>query len=594
MDLTPSKMPFKALKCTFIAALCTGTVLGSASSLPAAAATSGPNAFAAAPSVYAPPSVGKVALRSASSIELKDVHLHGGAVRFSVTVTNGGSTELNFIDYWVNLRDTSGSKFTVHLIDEDPADKTGNRIAPKSAETYTFYATVGDNTRLPDLIFEFIQWNFDLESFEQSLGKLTVPASYQPVSPSGAVRAMTIADVSASTSIKRVNTAKTDDEFAVSLTFVFENTGMKSFTIPQYEFSIVTKEGLSYPLDVTGLSENESLHPRFKKEVILKGELPASVSQEGWRLALLEKQGESPALPVAFYELGGSSGSDVINAVPVHGSKEIIVSDEKVLASVASTVRNENDKNFLAAVKFSFINQGRKSIVVPDYLFKIRTSGGLTYPMTVSVENLRLDPLAEEEMELKAAIPLSALGEGWTLLMEEAVDDSQTEGDAVAAFALPDDEAIGLNQGASYDYSNDDGTYTITFDSVRRLPWEDQDILSAEFTVKNNGLDALPVPEFAGHFELDDTIEVNGSMVNKDSLIAIQPGSSIHMVLTGKIPYTYEYDRLTLALEEQFDDDTTADVVEFATNSAIASFPLIDAGMTHRITGAGPATSESI
>ncbi|WP_199616786.1 hypothetical protein [Paenibacillus alkalitolerans] len=585
MDQKPKRSQAKALSYILVASLSAGSIAGIPPSLAVAA-------DAVKSSVYVAPAAGKVSLGGSSYIELKDVNKLGRTVRFTVSFTNGGSSDINFIDYWVKLRSATGSQFSVTQAE---SDKNKTKIAAKSTETFTFYTTVGDTTKLSDLSFDFIKWDFSQPSFQRTLGTIRIPATYKTVTPAGSVRSMLIADVSTKTSIKRVNTAKTGDEYVTNLTFVFENTGSKSFVIPAYEYAVVTSEGLSYPLKVTGLKENESLHPRFKKEITLNGELPATVSNKGWQLVLSEKKGESsPMLPVSAYSLPASSGAETVNSVPVNGSKELIISDQKVQTKVEQLIRNENDKNYLATVRFSFVNQGKEPVTLPKYIFKIRTSSGLTYPAAVNMENIRLDPLVEKEVEMKVTIPLTAEGNGWRLVMEEPVESSTTDGDQVALFDLSNDNASGLNQGASYDYSNDNGTYNVTFNNVQRLPWEDQDILSASFTIANKANGSLPIPELQGYFMLDGKIKVEAKMVNKDALIAVQPGTSIGTMLYGKIPYTYDYSTVEIVLEEKKDENTAVKVVEFSTDSNVTALPVIDLGKSHNIEGAGRSAAVSM
>lgn len=551
------------------------------------------DAAATAVSVYESPSIGKVSLGANSgSMELKDVTRLGRTVRFTVAVTNAGSTDLDFIDYWVRLRSVSGSQFSIKLIEKDQDKST---IAPKSTETFTFYATVNENTALSDLIFEFIVWDFSQPSFERSLGTVRIPASYNPVTPEGAVRKLSVEDVPAHAWIKRVNSAVTSDKRSVSLTFVTKNVGTKPFSLPSYQFSIRTKDGLTYPLKISGLDDNETLSPQFEKEITLKGELPAGVSTDGWELVLSETEGEpAVVLPLASFRIPASTGDNGLSGVPVGEATDIVVDDQTIETRIVQTIRNANDKNYLTTIRFSFLNKGTEPVRLPEYLFKIRTSTDLTYPVTASLNDIRLDPLVEKEVELKATIPNTVPETGWKLLMEEPVEDNATSGDTAAVFDIPDDSAASLTVGTAYSYTNDNGTYLITFTGVQRLPWEDQDVLSAEFTIQNNDSDTLPVPSLQGRFLLDDTIEVNAVAYRKDALVALRPGQSVHVSLYGKIPYTYEYDSIQAILEEKRDEETTVQVAEFTAGSAVTAVRVLEPGTVHTIAGAGRRASVSM
>jgi len=543
--------------------------------------------------VFSVPSIGKVSLGGASYIEVKGVQQLGRTVRFTVSFYNGGASELQFIDYWVRLRSASGSQFSPTLFE---ADKDKNRIAPKTTETFSFYASVSETTKLSDLTFDIIKWDFSVSSFQRTLGSLKIPATYQPVTPAGSVLSTTVNGVTAKAQVKRANVAKTSDKYVSSLVFEFENTGTKSFVIPAYEYAIVTSEGLTYPLTVSGLSENTSLHPRFKEELTLRGELPGTLENKNWQLVISEKQGEKMTVPAMSFFLPASTAEEVSDSVAVGSVKELLVSDQKIEAKVARTIRNENDKNFLAAIRFSFKNQGTKPVTLPKYTFQIETAAGLTYPVTADLSNVSVDPLVEREVELRATVPNSVGKDGWKLILNEPSDttDPNSETSQLAKFDLPNDNPQNLGQGATYNYSNTDGTYGITLSSVQRVPWEDEDILSTEFVIKNSGTQSLPIPDLAGYFLLDNKIRVEAKLLVKDVLLAIQPGASISVQLYGKIPYTYNFSNVTAYLQEKEDKDSFINVIDFTTGNKFKAIPELKYGNKHSIKGTGRTSEVSI
>src|SRR5690606_13369352 len=121
-----------------------------------------------------------------------------------------------------------------------------------------------------------------------------------------------------------------------------------------------------------------------------------------WKLVLSEKQGESNTIPTMAFFLPASDVGEVSDTIAVDGMKELLVSDQNIEAKVTRTIRNENDRNFLAAIRFSFKNQGTKPVTLPKYAFQIETSSGLTYPVTADLSNVSVDPLVEREVELRA------------------------------------------------------------------------------------------------------------------------------------------------------------------------------------------------
>jgi len=545
--------------------------------------------------VYTTPAIGKVSLGGASYIEIKGVQQLGRTVRFTVSLYNGGATELQFIDYWVRLRSAGGSQFSPTLFE---ADKDKNRVAPKTTETFSFYASVSDTTKLSDLTFDIIKWDFSVSSFQRTLGSLKIPAMYQPVTPAGSLLSTSINGVPAKAQVKRSSISKTSDKYIASIVFEFENAGSKSFAIPAYEYAIVTADGLTYPLTVSGLPQNASLHPRFKEEITLRGELPASLENKNWKLVLSEKQGDTMTVPSMSFFLPASTAGEVSDSVAIGSAKDLLVTDQKIEAKVTRTVRNENDKNFLAAIRFSFKNTGTKPVTLPKYTFQIETSAGLRYPVTADLNNVSVDPLVEREIEMRATVPNSVGKDGWKLILNEPADASDPASDVsqLAKFDLPNDNPIGLDQGSAYSYSNEAGTYSIQFENVQRVPWEDEDILSASFEIKNPGKTSLPVPEIVGYFMLDDKIKVEATMLQKDTVLAIKPGGSINLQLYGKIPYTYEYSDLKVYLQEKTGtgEGDVANIVDFTAKGTSNKLPVVKIGQKHKIEGVGRATEISV
>jgi len=547
--------------------------------------------------VFRTPSIGKVSIGGSSYIELKDVRQLGNTVRFTLSVYNGGSSDLQFVDYWVRLRSASGSTFSPSLYD---SDKDKNRIAPKTTQTFSFYAVVNDSTRLSDLAFDIIRWDFSLPpSYQRTLGSLKVPADYNPTTPAGSVLKTEIGGVSVNAPIKNVNLSRTSERDTASIVFEYENTGTKSLTIPAYEYAIVTPEGLMYPLTVTGMPEGGALHPLFKQELTLRGELPASLQNENWSLVLSEKQGTASNVPAMSFQLPASSSEEPVaeDVVPVGDTLELTVSDQTIEAKAARIVRNKNDRNYLASIRFVFVNKGTEPVTLPKYTFRLETSGGLTYPVSADLNNLSLDPLMEREIDLRATVPLSVGANDWTLVMHEPQESNASGiGSVLARFALSDTNPAELGQGALYDYTNETGTYRFQFNSLQRVPWEDEDILSAVFTVRNSSGSSLPVPNVAGYFMLDDKIKVDATVLQNDNVIALRPNAAITIQLFAKVPYTYEFSKLRVHLQEKSEGGAADafEIADFAYTGDPAALRIVNVGQKHKIEGAGRQAELSI
>ncbi|MGO4275015.1 hypothetical protein AB4Z22_35160, partial [Paenibacillus sp. TAF58] len=148
--------------------------------------------------------LGKVSITGNSYFELKQIHVlpdqSGKLATFTITIYNEGSSELQFIDYWVRLKSKSGNQFSARLL---PADKDKNRVAPGSTTDLTFYATVNTSTNLQDLVVQFIKWDFSQSNFERVLGEVAVPDTYTDVTPSDGAAAISVNGTTVNASIKK-------------------------------------------------------------------------------------------------------------------------------------------------------------------------------------------------------------------------------------------------------------------------------------------------------------------------------------------------------------------------------------------------------
>jgi hypothetical protein len=412
--------------------------------------------------------VGKVNITASSYMELKQINLLpdqiGKLAAFTITIHNQGSSELLFIDYWVRLKSTSGNKFSTRLL---PADKDKNQVTPGSSMDITFYAKVNDTTALQDLIVQFIKWDFNQPGFESVIGEVAVPSTYTNVTPADEAYLMRIGGTDVAASIKKLVSNKNEKYYVPTVYLTLENVGSNSVTMPAYLFSILTSEGLLYPLEAKGVKDL-IINPKESKEIQLSGTIPVSVSADNWQLMI--------------------------------------------------------------------------------------------------TENLT---------DLKLKLP-------------------------IASFALP---KVSLQEegsiGKEYTFTSKSGVYTAKMNGLYRLPWEDQDILTADLTLLNKGTDSLPIPDLTGYFMLDNAVKVEAKLVKTAKVIALGTNSNVSFQIAGKIPYTYEFSQVKLVLQEKEtagsttggstggSTGTVTDVLEFTGQSELQAIPLQKQTESYTLTDIG-------
>ncbi|RKN78864.1 hypothetical protein [Paenibacillus ginsengarvi] len=426
---------------------------------------------AEAENVFDIPSIGSVWVNNSSYFEIKNVRLTPGSdsnlVTFAIKIVNGSSSDIQFIDYWIKLQTTAGAKFTVNVI---PQDKDKNLIPAGGSQEIQFYASVTPTSKLSDLEFNVIKWDFSATDYQKVLGSLRASDEYSTVAPAGAKANFKIAKTTIQGYIKKATTSSNEENYLPSVLLELQNTDSRSLKLPALKFMLRTADGLTYPLQATGVGDNTTIDPLMKKEIALSGKLPRSIQNEGWQLVITE---------------------------------------------VTSTGEDSN------------INA------------------------------------------------------------------------AIVEFALPKSQGDQTSTEKEQSFSNKDGAYVTKLESIQRMPWEDEDIISAMISLKTSENKSMPIPNLVGYIKLDDSVKVDVKVIQTDNVIGLQPGKEVRLQLLGKIPYTYDFSELTIYLQEKegtttgtgsssgSTGGTVTDLVQFKVNSEMDNLPLVNPKEHFKIGGVG-------
>lgn len=503
----------------------------------------------------------KVQLHANSYIQLHEIlmlpSIDGNIVSMTVEWFNGESRDLTFIDYWLNLKTKSGSVFSVNLLGEE--DQI-HRISPHTRQMFTFYAKVPENIRLQDLIVEFIAWDFSMPNYERVLGTISVPDHYNPVTPANQKKSLFVESTKLDTQVEQFRLQSVQSKIQATVTFSIRNTGSRSITMPDYKYYIRTDQGDLYGLTMSKDQSETMIQPKDTVQIHLQGMLPSSVSSDSWELVVTLQSNEEGGMEraVAFYQLMEQVVEEKV--VPAEESATLDINDIPVRTWIEEVVKYKRDDRWRIELTLSFENEGTETVDIPQYQYTIRTSEGYRYPMSGESEELSIQPKIAENMRLTASIPTSVSEEGWQLIIEEKEEDGELLF-PLAVYEVPEmkeRESEGLPLGQKYSFENSDGKYAIELVAMQRLPWNQEDILSAEIQIYNEDEKSLPIPKLSGTFELDGVsiAKEQTNVVQLDQTLALRPQEKTKLILYSKIPYTYQFDRVSLFLEEERGQDT--------------------------------------
>lgn len=382
--------------------------------------------------------------------------------------------------------------------------------------------------------------------------------------------------------LKDVMILQADDENTVSFSITLHNGDSSEIQFINYWVRLQTKSGIKYTVN---------LLPKDKD----KNRIASQTSQT---FSFYSKVSSATQLNDLEFKLikwdfsgSGDFEKDVATiripedyqiVTPAGMTRSFQINDSFVEAHMKRSVVSKNDTYYLPTLTLEMINTGSNTLTLPELQYAIRTATGLVYPLTVTglAKDTTIQPLVDKEGTLTGSIPTQVGGEGWQLIIMQSISAGESASAVqlpIALFEMPATAAQDVSIGNAYEFATNSGTYTATLHALYRLPWEDQDILTADITIANKGGGALPIPEFAGYFKLDDNVKVEAQAIRTDKVIGIQPGGEIRVHLAGKIPYTYEFSTVQLFLQEKASggSETAVDLLQFYHNSALLNIPIV-------------------
>ncbi|TMV47160.1 hypothetical protein FE783_23230 [Paenibacillus mesophilus] len=289
---------------------------------------------------------------------------------------------------------------------------------------------------------------------------------------------------------------------------------------------------------------------------------------------------------------------DNYTTVAPAGSKaNIKISKTSLQGFIKRATISSNEENFLPSIILELQNTDIRSLKLPTMNYMIRTSDGLLYPLTASgvTNTTTIDPLMKKEITLTGKLPRSISDQNWELVITENTTTGETTSvnTAFAEFKIPNPTEDTSATEKEQSFSNESGTYVATLESIQRVPWEDDDLLSASILLKSKESKPLSIPNLTGYIELDDSVKVEVKVIRTDNVIGLQPDKEVRIQLLGTIPYTYEYSKMTVHLQESVksgsgtNNTTVTDLVAFKVDSAVDSVPVVKADDRYKLGGLG-------
>lgn len=516
-------------------------------------ADDGGSAYAQA-SVDASGPIGSVTIGSGMYVTLDEAATgpsdSGRLAFFTLTFHNDGGADQSMLDYWVRVTGSGGERLTVKTMAQDK-DKT--RIPAHGQLTQHVYASIDESQSLSDLSVQFIQWDFGAPDYERKLGSIAIPAGYGAAAAVGSARTTSVSGTNLQWSIaaEGFQIGSSGDKTTALISVSLANTGARSIPLPGYGYSLVTADGLSYPLAVLNASEIE-LGPRIGNVLQLSGTLPNDAALQGARLVASQRD-ESLKADVPIVALTLPDATKPIAAAPanVHRAIQLKQSGTAIDTSVKLASVQEMADAYAATIVFAIENTGFKSAALPGYSYALQTPDGYTYPLAVAgAANVTIAPRETKELQLTGTVPLKQPLGGWSLVVTLPSGAGGQTALPVAAYGLPDFVSDTSTAGTAKERIDVPGgtiEASVKRSSVSRNDTES--IVNVFLTFENKGAKPVTVPAYSFAMLTKEGFAYPATASGLNGMI-LQPQQSKEVQLTVSMPLSVSVADLQLSMRQ--------------------------------------------
>ncbi|MBN2980687.1 MULTISPECIES: hypothetical protein [Cohnella] len=515
-------------------------------------------AFAAStPKVTSVTSVVKpIYISGKSYFNLVDVALKptdGGQIAtFTLSIYNGEAKELDLSDYWFRLSSASGSTYPIKT---SAADANKTKVSPYSKTFITLYATVGQSTKLSDLIFRLVKFDFSSYSsnnYEKTVGSYKFPTNYTNVVASGSYKVLYFSNTQVNTKVLSATIGASGDDNLATINFVYNNVGKNAVTLSKYKYYIQTAEGIMYEATPEE-TEDLVIAPLKREEVKLTANIPASLKTTGWKLIVAKDNGGETALelPVGAYQLsfGGSTGSTTASNqftyTNTQGSYQV---------SLLQIVRQPWESQDVLTARIRIQNKGTETAALPNLAgyFYLDDKVQLDFK-TIAISNqLGLNANGYVDIDVYAKLPTNYTLNSVKLVVNNKVDEQTSTkiGELTNASAIAQIPVYGSEQ--AYAIAREGSAMSGTVDSVNIYKSTTTKLYTTQVTLTNNESRTIDPVKLVGFFK-----NTNGDIFPAAISTGegkVNPKNKALLNFSASIPLDYDTSSLQLIVGEAVTD----------------------------------------
>ncbi|WP_276353542.1 hypothetical protein [Cohnella caldifontis] len=500
-------------------------------------------------------SLGKVKLQDDVTADVNNLMMvpsdNTNVIAVTLSINNNSNSQLNLLDYWINLYTKSGTKLSVQMVDNQK-----NNVPAKTTQDFIFYSKVGANIKLTDLVIKVIKWDFSVENYSRVLGQISVPQRYSPVTTSNLGRVISTGENQASFIIKQAVMGKSEQYYRPSLTIGIKNEGRSTITLPDYQLYIRTANNLLYPLTAAGL-KGTVLDPLTDKEYQLSTSIPLSVQEGKWTLVLVLPINEGKdKIPVAEFDLPKAS-SEV--ATDVGKFYSFSNAEGVYYVKLNSMNRLPIEDNDLIVSNITIQNKGNDTLSIPALTGKYVFNDKIEKSVTVTINNkqIALAPGAAIDLQVVGKVPYTFDISKVKLVLQQKDSTNSTVTDLVAFTNAGEFQPVTtVNWDKGFQIKDVGYRSEVKVRNLMRFSGTGGDILAAQMTVANQEKRMADMQPLAGYFEKEDGTVYAVTFKNVEE--KLNPGGGALIYAWASIPKDMKLDGLKLVVGKAVIETTPA------------------------------------
>ncbi|MBW5445896.1 hypothetical protein GE107_07470 [Cohnella sp. CFH 77786] len=516
-----------------------------------------------------PISLGKVTLKENVTAEVSNLMVmpngNSQTAAFTVSINNNSNTDLNFIDYWVNVSTKNGTKVTIQTANNDV--KT---IPAKTQKDIVFYGKVGLNIKVTDLIIKVIKWDFSVPSYTNTLGQISVSQRYNPTTTANTGRYINIGDSKTSIYIEQATIGKSSKYYKPELKVVFKNEGTSSIALPEYQLYIQTQDNLLYSLNSSSI-KGTVLEPLTEKEFQLTTSIPITVKENGWSMLVSYPVNEGKdKIPLALFSLpkaNTSSGDDIDKYYSFTTSQGVYY------VKMNSLNRLPIEDDDLVIANLTIQNKGSDTIPLPDFTGKFIFDDKVEKSVSVLTNNkiIALQPGQTMDFQVAGRIPYTFDVRKVSLLLQQKESGSTENTDLVEfthSGTFSPVQTVNWDKGfkiTDVGYRSD-----VKIRNLMTFAGQNGNVLAAQVIVTNEEKRLTTIQQLAGYFEKKDgtvfpaTIQ---SLTDK-----LNPGGTALLYATASIPKDADVSDVQLVIGKAILETTQTGTTAGQSESVLAGY----------------------